>query len=49
MGMLLHRTLMENEAKQRAKECEKPVKVPETKEQEAESEKKSTGRRKTSK
>lgn len=49
MGMLLHRTLMENEAKQCAKECEKPVKVPETKEPEAEPAKKTGGRRKTSK
>ena len=50
MGMLLHNTLMEQEAAMR-KAAEKPVvEVPkETKEPEAEPEKKPTGRRKTSK
>ena len=51
MGMLLHNTLMEQEAAQRKALAEKkPVEVPkETKEPEAEPVKKTGGRRKTSK
>ena len=46
MGMMLHNTLMEQEAAERKAKAEKPVEVP--KEEESEPVKK-TGRRKTSK
>lgn len=50
MGMLLHNTLMEQEAAQRKAKAEKPVEVPkETKEPEVEPVRKTGGRRKTSK
>ena len=50
MGMLLHNTLMEQEAALRKAKAEKPVEVPkETNEPEAEPVKKAGGRRKTSK
>ena len=52
MGMLLHNTLMEQEAALRKQaKAEKPVEVPkeETNEPEAETVKKTAGRRKTSK
>ena len=51
MGMLMHNTLMEQEAALRVKpKVEKPVEVPvEDKEPEAETVKKTGGRRKTSK
>ena len=50
MGMLLHNTLMEQEAAQRKAKAEKPVEVPNEKsEPEAEPVKKTGGRRKVSK
>ena len=50
MGMLLHNTLMEQEAAMRKVQAEEPVKVPrEEKEPEAEPVKRTGGRRKASK
>lgn len=51
MGMLLHNTLMEQEAAQRKAKAEKPVEVPKvvTEEPETEPVRKTGGRRKTSK
>ena len=49
MGMLLHRTLMEQEAAEREAKAEKPVEVPKEETEPEAPVKKTAGRRKTSK